>query len=88
MAMKMRAKFKLATVTKHEGGSESLQFWPVAATKYGSDGLDEDNTFAKFSPSGDLKLTVCNPALIGKFIPGGAYYLDFTPVPVPAEAAA
>ena len=33
---------------------------------------------AKFSPSGMLSLTVCNPALLGKFAEGEEYYLDFT----------
>ena len=42
------------------------------------DGSDEDNTFAKFSPSGTLELTIANPALIGKFNPGDTYYLDLT----------
>lgn len=45
---------------------------------YPADGSDEDNTFAKFSPSGLLELTVANPALIGEFNPGDVYYLDFT----------
>lgn len=45
---------------------------------YPSDGSDEDNTYAKFSPSGSLSLTVANPALVGKFAEGEKYYLDFT----------
>lgn len=76
----MRAKFKLQTVTRHEG-QENLKFTPVCKSGgYPPDGLDEDNTFAKFSPSGSLELTVCNPALLGKFNPGDTYYLDFTKV--------
>ena len=43
------------------------------------DGLDEDNTFAKFSPSVDLGITIANPALWGKFAVGDKFYLDFTP---------
>lgn len=57
---------------------ETLYFNPVAASKYPADGSDENNTFAKFSPSGMLSLTVANPALIGKFTEGEEYYLDFT----------
>lgn len=47
---------------------------------YPADGSDEDNTFAKFSPSGSLELLIANPALIGTFTPGDAYYLDFMKV--------
>jgi hypothetical protein len=73
----MRAKFRVQTVNKFEGG-ESLTFYPVCKHSYDETGLDEDNTFAKFSPSGELKLTVVNPALLGVIEPGQKFYLDFT----------
>ena len=75
----MRAKMRLATITRMES-SELLEFSAVAAKSYNPDGADEDNTFAKFSPSATLKIMVANPALIGKFTPGETYYVDFTPV--------
>lgn len=60
---------------------ETLVFTAVSKDgAYPSDGSDEDNTYAKFSPSGHLRLTVANPALIGKFAVGKKYYLDFTQV--------
>lgn len=84
----MRAKMKLETITssryraedKFGEQSETLKFRAVAAKSYNSDGMDEDNTYAKFSPSGTIELTVANPALLGKFNPGETYYIDFTPV--------
>lgn len=36
----------------------------------------EDQRFCKATPTGNLKITVDNPAV--EFIPGKAYYLDFT----------
>lgn len=67
-------------VTKNEGGSETLKFRGVAKKdSYGPEGLDENNTFAKFSPSISLEMTVTNEALHGKFNPGDTFYLDFTP---------
>ncbi len=73
----MRAKMKVQSVVKTEG-AEKLSMSPVCKTGgYDADGLDEDNTFAKFSPSGQLELTVANPALFGKINPGDTYYLDF-----------
>ena len=77
--MNMRAKLKLDTVTRTQSGQEILKF--IAIPKpggYGTDGLDEDNTFSKFSPSASLEITVANPALLGQFNPGESYYLDFT----------
>lgn len=74
----MRAKLQIASVTKHSDTCEQLKFHGVAAKSYPSDGSDEDNTFAKFSPSVALDITITNPALIGKFEVGQKYYADFT----------
>ena len=74
----MRAKFKITKVEQYEG-SERLEMTAVAKSgSYPEDGSDEDNTYAKFSPSGSLMLTIANPALTGKFKPGQKFYLDFT----------
>lgn len=76
----MRAKLVVEKVTKHEGGSESLKFRGVSKSDgYNQDGLDENNTFAKFSPSVSLEMTVTNEALWGQFSPGDTFYVDFTP---------
>jgi len=75
---KMRAKFRIQTVTQMEG-CEVIKMAAVAKTgPYPEDGSDEDNTYAKFSPQGNLELTVANPALLGQFKAGDKYYLDFT----------
>ncbi|MPW17890.1 hypothetical protein GCT13_13320 [Paraburkholderia sp. CNPSo 3157] len=76
----MRAKMIVESVTRHHGG-ETLKFRavPKSSAPYGEDGLDEDNTYAKFSPQADLSIFVANPALFGKFNPGDKFYVDFTP---------
>lgn len=79
---RMRAKLRLNQVVRNEH-SETLHFNAVAAKAYPADGLDGDNTYARFSPSAELKLTVANPALLGRFNPGETYYVDFTSVPEP-----
>lgn len=81
MAKAMRAKLRLHQVSKNGEASETLRFHAVAASKYPGDGSDEDNTYAKFSPSAHLEIHVANPALIGQFAEGEVYYVDFTPVP-------
>lgn len=75
----MRAKLKLTSVEKLET-AERLKFTAVGKSgSYGEDGLDDDNTYAKYSPSASLEIMVANPALFGKFTPGEKYYVDFTP---------
>jgi len=92
----MRAKMLVTDIRSFESSSgeavcDVLSLVAVGGDKvqhgYPGDGSDEDNTFAKFSPSGNLELTVANPALLGKIITGEKYYLDFT-LANPAPAAA
>lgn len=77
----MRAKMQVASVERF-ATTEKLSMHCVAKSgAYPEDGSDEDNTFAKFSPSGNLTLTIANPNLIGKFTPGQKFYVDFTEAP-------
>ncbi len=80
----MRCKLRLNGVieNKDDAGvkhSEKLIFNAVSKKEgYAEDGLDENNTFAKWSPSADFTITVQNPALFGKLAAGEEYYVDFT----------
>lgn len=76
----MRAKMKILRVEKFEGSSnEKLHFVAVSkSTPYPADGSDEDNSYAHYSPQGELTLTIANPALHGMFEVGEKFYLDFT----------
>lgn len=82
---KMRAKVRVSGVFPMQGSdgnisSERLMFSGVAKSGgYPADGNDEDNTFAKFSPSVSMDFIVANPALFGQFKPGDTFYVDFTP---------
>lgn len=81
----MRAKLMLQSVDRREY-AEILKF--IAVSKDGSypaDGFDEDNSYARWSPSASLEITVANKDLWGKFTPGERYYVDFTKAP-PAKA--
>ncbi len=73
----MRAKMQVQSVEKFTN-TEKLNMVCVGKSgSYPADGADEDNTFAKFSPSGSLTLQVANPDLFGKFKPGQKFYVDF-----------
>ncbi len=78
----MRAKVKITDIEK-QGENERLTFnFPAKDGAYPADGSDEDQQFARYSPSGSLSLTVANPALIDKFAVGDTFYLDFVPTAV------
>lgn len=82
----MRAKLRVGAVlplsnSADQPNAERVTFHGVSkSTGYPEDGSDEDNTFARFSPSANFDIVIANPALIGKFTPGDTFYVDFTPV--------
>jgi hypothetical protein len=77
MAM-MRAKMKVSKIEMFEGCEVLTMNAVCKPTGYPADGSDEDNTFAMFTPTAELKMSVNNPALHGQFKPGQKFYLDFT----------
>ena len=82
----MRAKLRVGAVLPYQSEGEVIQerlvMHGVAKNgSYPADGADEDNSFAKFTPSASLDIQIANPALIGKFEVGQTFYVDFTPVP-------
>lgn len=74
----MRAKLTIAGIVGD--AVQTLSFRAVGASQYPEDGLDENNTFAKYTPQASLSMTINNPALVGKFKLGDTFYVDFTPV--------
>ena len=82
----MRAKLQVSFVHQHfsdqertKVSSEALTMHAVCATKYEGVGADEDNTYARYSPSAHLTINIANPDLFGKFKAGDRFYVDFTP---------
>jgi len=87
---KMRAKLRVMNIIENgyddaEKGfvktGEQMAFTAVCKTQYEGEGLDEDNTYAKWSPSATFNISVANPALFGQFKVGEKYYVDFTQAP-------
>lgn len=81
----MRAKLQVQSVTPsgNPPTSEALSMSAVtSSTKpYGPQGENEDNTFARYTPSASFSATINNPALLGKFKVGQKFYVDFTEAP-------
>ena len=73
--MTVRAKFRCMSVETfaHAGGTRTFRF----SAEYDTT-VPEDQRYAKYTPSGELRISVDNPAVA--FEPGTSYYLDFRPV--------
>ena len=80
----MRAKLSLTSVEPYpadgEPSQETLRFIAVTAKPFDPDGLNEDNTFSRYTPSAELRMVITNPALLDKFRAGQVFYVDFTEV--------
>lgn len=79
----MKAKFQVRSVEPVESPpgtvvQEKLEFFAVTDKPFDAGGTSEDNSFSRWTPTGELKMTVTNPELFGKFAVGEKYYLDFT----------
>lgn len=75
----MRAKMQVREVILHGTVQEQLKLSCVGGSApFGKDGESEDNSFARWTPSGDCSLVINNPNLLGKFKMGQKFYLDFT----------
>ena len=40
----------------------------------------ENKSWSKYTPQGEIKMTITNPSAVEKFEIGQAYFVDFTPV--------
>lgn len=81
--MNIRAKLYVESTKQYGENSqvtqEEIQFRAITSGKKNADDVDEDNTFSKYTPSADFRMTVTNPALLGQFKPGQKFYVDMTP---------
>lgn len=76
--MAVRGKFKLTEVThvEYNADARKLRFGAVC-----NDNTEENAKFHKYTPSGEISMTVDNPAAADQFVLGKEYYVDFSPVP-------
>lgn len=78
----VRAKFRCDTVTETRfanGAQTDVNLVPVTS------GAPENAIFGKYTPSGQIRMTINNPDAAAQFIPGQEYYVDFTKAVKPAE---
>lgn len=69
--MSVRAKFKVDSVTTNEHGG-SVKLTPVTS------GSQENESFFKWTPWGQIEIGTINADALGQFQPGDQFYVDFT----------
>ena len=83
--MSVRAKMQLSTITERawSGGqiAKTLRF----ECAYDPE-MPEDQRFQKATPSGFAEFQIDNPAALAQFSLGQFYYVEFSPVTVPAKS--
>ena len=67
----IRAKFNCLVVAKSEQ-EEEITLRAVASD------TEENKKWCKWTPNGELTMSISNPDAMGKFTPGKEYYLDIS----------
>lgn len=74
---KMIAKFRVTNIERPYEGCERLTLSAVTDKPFDGEGNSEDNSFARYTPAGELKMDITNPNLRGTFQQGQKFYLEF-----------
>lgn len=68
----LRAKFSVTSVTNFPDQSQAVNLHAVTS------GSEENKSFSKYTPWGELKINITNPDAINFFKPGDEIYLNFS----------
>jgi hypothetical protein len=72
----VRAKFRVQSIETFSAGSEGpvrIKFMAVSA-----EGVEENRRYHKYTPSGEIAITVDNPPAAAFFTVGKYVYVDFS----------
>lgn len=77
--MNVRAKFTVTQIVETRYGSqpEAVYKTVVLEPRY-DQSIPEDVRFLVATPLGRMEMRIDNPAALAQFIPGKAFYVDFT----------
>jgi hypothetical protein len=79
--MSIRAKFTVTqTVETRYGVQPEATYKMVILEPRYDRSIPEDVRFLVATPSGRMEMRIDNPAALAQFIPGQAFYVDFTPI--------
>ena len=75
----LRAKFRVERVTRDINAEGGVEYETVKLRAvYGNNA--ENEQWSKWTPSGEVSLTISNPDAMGKVANGHEFYIDFVPV--------
>lgn len=74
--MPIRAKFRVSSITTYAGFTGKQ----IKLNAVYDDGIPENARFAKYTPSGQIEITIDNPPASDQFVNGQEFYVDFIPV--------
>lgn len=75
MGVMVRAKFIVTSITRYGGEMTQIKLSPVMS------GCEENKSFAKYTPSGEISLSVSVPETAKLFDIDKEFYVDFTEAP-------
>lgn len=70
--MTILAKFKVGSTTDFGNDNLEVKMTPVIGDS------EENKSFSKYTPSGDIRLHITNPAVLGFFEAGKQYFVEFS----------
>ncbi len=77
----VRAKFRCTekTIRTSTGGYGEPKPVDTEEVKFQAVSGEENKEWSKWTPSGELRIQITNPAALAQFEVGKDYFLDFTP---------
>lgn len=79
--MNVRGKFMVTEITEMSWSATARK---VVLTPQYDTTIPEDQRYAKATPSGRIEMQIDNPSALAALLMGQQFYVDFTPVEVPA----
>ena len=73
--MTVRAKFWIKAINNAHVGGDGIFVEVQMAPVYD----DANKDWSKYTPQGEIKMSITNPAAVAQFELGKKYYIDFTP---------
>lgn len=76
-----RCKFRLTKISCYKSDVKSDETKTYTFTAQYDPTIPDDLRFARYTPNGEVTITVDNPAAAALFVHGADFYFDISPVP-------
>ena len=75
--MSVIAKFKMESMVINGDDTRSLTLRAVVGYKPDGSRIDENESWSKWTPSGEIRMTISNPEAYEQFEPNANYFITF-----------